>query len=505
MIPIRWLALTLALAVLCLTATSGLRAQDEDADTKVANQHIAKLASDDYQTREDAMDALEKMGKKALPALKAARDADPGPDVEWRLDDLIEAAGGNGESAPPPQQEDEPLVPDLVVLFDDKVRVAGQWVEPTPVQQETLDKLMGNQPPRTETREYVRWAVEYYKLRLSFYEEQLAAKQKTGSKDVPKVAETPSDDPDLLYLVRQHGLWGYADADGQIVISAQFSSATRFRYRSAVVRYNDKWMVIDGGARVRATPECDTLREFEDGMGVFSRTVEGRTLWGVLELDGSELVPPTYADMRDFHHGLAAVKGLDGTWGFMQRDGSLAVKPQYADVGDFRDDYAAVCRDGHWGYIDRSGREVIKPTTWAAALPFGYGLAPVRNEAGKFGFVRGDGSVAIEPRFDEARPFVNGLAAVRLNDSWGFIDIAGRMAVEATFEAVRDFADDRAPAMTNGKWGYIGPRGLMKIEPGFVEAQPFHRGRALVTRIADGRSTLQCIRTSGAVTWSDDN
>lgn len=42
-----------------------------------------------------------------------------------------------------------------------------------------------------------------------------------------------------------------------------------------------------------------------------------------------------------------------------------------------------------------------------------------KDSNGKWGFVNNDGKTVIEPKFDEAMSFSNGLAAVRSGDKWG--------------------------------------------------------------------------------------
>ncbi len=45
---------------------------------------------------------------------------------------------------------------------------------------------------------------------------------------------------------------------------------------------------------------------------------------------------------------------------------------------------------------------------------------------GKHGYINRTGKVVIQPQFDEAYPFINGLAYVRIKDKWGYIDRTGK-------------------------------------------------------------------------------
>lgn len=54
------------------------------------------------------------------------------------------------------------------------------------------------------------------------------------------------------------------------------------------------------------------------------------------------------------------------------------------------------------------------------------GLAPVQASSGKWGFINQRQQWVIEPRFEEARDFLDGRAAARQGGKWGFIDRQGR-------------------------------------------------------------------------------
>ncbi|MGE3851361.1 MAG: PDZ domain-containing protein [Planctomycetota bacterium] len=66
-----------------------------------AKKLIGELQSDDYQTRENARTALEKLGRDALPELKKALQSTTDPDLSWRLEELIEKASRTGQNGQP--------------------------------------------------------------------------------------------------------------------------------------------------------------------------------------------------------------------------------------------------------------------------------------------------------------------------------------------------------------------------------------------------------------------
>src|ERR1035437_6141315 len=74
---------------------------------------------------------------------------------------------------------------------------------------------------------------------------------------------------------------------------------------------------------------------------------------------------------------------------------------------------------GRWGFVNQSGETVINPQFDRAEV-FAEGLAPVKM--GRWGYVDPAGKVAINPQFDRADQFSEGLAAVKLGGGPGAFD-----------------------------------------------------------------------------------
>ncbi|MBH2018270.1 MAG: WG repeat-containing protein [Burkholderiales bacterium] len=56
---------------------------------------------------------------------------------------------------------------------------------------------------------------------------------------------------------------------------------------------------------------------------------------------------------------------------------------------------------------------------------FSEGLAPVQAQTGRWGFINERQEWVIQPRFEDAKEFQGGKAAVRQNSKWGFINKRG--------------------------------------------------------------------------------
>lgn len=127
----------------------------------------------------------------------------------------------------------------------------------------------------------------------------------------------------------------------------------------------------------------------------------------------------------------------------------------------------------------------------------------------KWGFIGPDGAWAIEPRFNDAWAFSEGLAAVRVEWARGYIGCNGEWVIEPRFQAAGPFRDGRAGVMLDDVWGFIDRAGIFTRDPAgelvskhtpeetanptllstgkYVDAGYFHDGMARVRTSAGGK------------------
>jgi len=114
-------------------------------------------------------------------------------------------------------------------------------------------------------------------------------------------------------------------------------------------------------------------------------------------------------------------------------------------------------RNGKWGYKNQKGAVVIQPT-FDEAFQFSEGLACVEmNE--KLGYIDGEGKVVIDFQYDCANSFSEGLACVTKDDKTGYIDQSGKYVFEPIYEKATPFKDGKAMIKQDGKWGVLSKDG----------------------------------------------
>jgi len=112
--------------------------------------------------------------------------------------------------------------------------------------------------------------------------------------------------------------------------------------------------------------------------------------------------------------------------------------------------------------------EIEKPTGWG----FTEERALLHGTDG-WRHISKDGQPISTERWEQARPFSGGRAAVMRGQKWGFVAPDGSPATALDYDEVLDFSLGLAAVLKEGRWGYIDPTGRSIIPPIWDEAQSF--------------------------------
>ena len=81
----------------------------------------------------------------------------------------------------------------------------------------------------------------------------------------------------------------------------------------------------------------------------------------------------------------------------------------------------------------------------------------------KWIYINTKGEQAIECKFDYAKDFNEGFAAVEKDGKYGYINIKGEQVIEYKFDGAWDFSEGFAKVKKDGKYGYINTKGCFVI------------------------------------------
>ncbi|HKR02437.1 MAG TPA: WG repeat-containing protein [Pyrinomonadaceae bacterium] len=279
--------------------------------------------------------------------------------------------------------------------------------------------------------------------------------------------------PGPLFPVRLGGKWGYIDRTGKIVIRPQYDGA--FPFYDGVARVmtgqrfaGARWSYIDkSGKPIFKDLPVDRLEDFTEGLGAVC------------------------LDKRDERGGILC--------GYMDTQGKWAIAPEIYNVMEFRDGLARVALPSKesrtWTrevYLDKTGKVALDlssiPTQNSNGFSEGLARFAVSGKGEGYlpqGFMDKTGKVVIEPKFEGAGDFSEGLAAVmffkppKVPDyekdepfDAGFIDRTGKIVIKPQFEYYQPFSEGLAFVLIRGKMGAIDKTGQVRIRPQFDLHEP---------------------------------
>ncbi|OHD54222.1 MAG: hypothetical protein A2Y33_13035 [Spirochaetes bacterium GWF1_51_8] len=273
--------------------------------------------------------------------------------------------------------------------------------------------------------------------------------------------------PESMFPVNINGKWGYLNSSGKWAIKPVYDSARKFSDQAAVTgKMNShgelRYGYIDIKGNFILKPVYLSASDFNGGIGIVVKDTAQRPVYCV-NLKGAPIHPFPLLGATVFTNGLSVIRFYDPLSnkileGLLFTNGTILTNSFFRMIGI------------------SEGLALIK-----VRLAVPDKDISITNWYEKFGFCDMTGQIVIAARFEDARLFSGGMAAVALKNAkgkvlWGYIDRNGIMSIEPGFDSAGDFAEGFAPVMISNKWGYISDNGIMKIPAIYTKLKGYYGG-----------------------------
>ena len=197
---------------------------------------------------------------------------------------------------------------------------------------------------------------------------------------------------------------------------------------------------------------CDKLFGGGSGMGYEVTAIafqeEENGDWGLMDMDGNVLVKPKFKGYVTavINGAFSVLNEEDSEYTLYVLDGDKPRKiGTYQDVGAFTGNLCPVTdKNNNMKYVDKEGNspfdiKKIKGKKVVSAFNFFCGLAMVKLENDKWGYINEQGETVVPFKYADAWNFVEDLAVVYLDPQedegakWGVIDTQGQMLFTKKF------------------------------------------------------------------------
>lgn len=176
--------------------------------------------------------------------------------------------------------------------------------------------------------------------------------------------------------------------------------------------------------------------------------------WQLINKSGNTLVPAAeYIEIGTFSNGLCAVKNVRKKWGYINNQGLTVVPFMYDFAQAFTQGVAIVGvtnkqENTLYGIVDYKGREIL-PIKYTTVFQVHKDLFVFGNK--KMGLINRTGIIVAKPEYAEILPnsYGDGLIPVRKSDAWGYVEEEGELALDFKYYQAFPFVDGKALVVKN--------------------------------------------------------
>lgn len=251
--------------------------------------------------------------------------------------------------------------------------------------------------------------------------------------------------------VKDDGLWGYVDRFGRLRIACKYlevGAYTQSNYTSVVNSENSVYFIDKSGSKVivmnddikKAGLLVDDIIAVERTDGKYQYVNQDGL--PVIAL-GKDQTPVTYDYVSTINLGIGAVKN-GNEWSIIDSTGKVLSDKKYTDIKvdekniAYRNERLFVKTAKGYIMVDSKGKQIGKQVYDDAKIFADTTYTAVKKDD-KWFFVDKDGKRKSDKTYEEARSYLNGLAAVKIDGKWGFVDENEKLVINNIYNGAKDF------------------------------------------------------------------
>lgn len=225
-----------------------------------------------------------------------------------------------------------------------------------------------------------------------------------------------------------------------------------------------------------------------NGIGIYMNDIDTRLL------DKNEIARARFqvlvedAGYYSESSGYVPVK-VDGVWKYLGKDGSY-LPGEYEEAGCFYEHKAAVKQGDAWFFIDEQGNAGSEKYEEIGLDLYG------NYQQGDVILAKKDGAYHLyDSKFEPIGDFScedmdvcinNNLIAFEQNGKWGYVDTEGKVVVEPQYEKAKSFSNGMAAVCDeNGRWGFLDSRYKLAVGYEYLDASYFTAAGTCMVRTGE--------------------
>lgn len=194
------------------------------------------------------------------------------------------------------------------------------------------------------------------------------------------------------------------------------------------------------------------IHPVQSGLFRFMKNIHGENLFGFINQEGKEIIPPQYEIATNFYEEIASVKTKEG-WTVINKNGKTVFplkNYQFLQILNPQT-LIATLSDGSYNVMNLNGNEKTIFKKSKIKIYHNPDLIVVRNADSKLKFFDDDGKQIIDESFDNMKMLKNGCFLLQNNQKRGYADMKNKIYIKPIYDYLTDFEEETAVAVTKDK------------------------------------------------------
>jgi hypothetical protein len=282
------------------------------------------------------------------------------------------------------------------------------------------------------------------------------------------------------FVAKRNGKWGMIKADNKLLIPFEYDSI-HFQKNEiqALTKYRG-WQLLDSIGNIKSKKFYDFIGEFDGA----TYKVQSKSYWGLLNLNGDEIIHCVFDSITDRNSQMVAVK-FKGQYGVMDVHENWKVAPQPYPIRLVNDSRYVLMQPGN-AFLKNFDNEIIYFTPYRMEFRNDYWIEFLPDGSEKIisydGLILKRTEFPISENTNKKFAVSEGLRGIKKDGKYGFVDDRGKLRVANRYDSIYDFHEGLAPIKLIGKWGFINPQDKIVVQPNYESVTHFANGLSIVKR-----------------------
>jgi len=165
--------------------------------------------------------------------------------------------------------------------------------------------------------------------------------------------------------------------------------------------------------------------------GLFRVKKNGK--YGFANKEGIKRIPYRYEETKALTNGKVPIK-IQSRWGVINNADQILVQPIYSYVSNYCGNICSAELGGKWYIFDGNGTSIFSDGCKQVQETISGGYILQQN--GKFGYVNAEGSVLLQPVYQEIQEVTSQIIKARLGNVWAVYDGSGNLKLAGKYQKI---------------------------------------------------------------------